>query len=151
MKTILTGMVAMGLAMSLVGCGENPNTNGGTVIGAVAGGLLGSQFGRGQGQVAAAIAGAVVGGYIGNRIGSYMDRQDKLNYQQAVVSTPVGQEATWTNHKTHATYTVRPVKQYHADGHICRRYRTTVMIDGRQRQAYGRACKDANGHWRIQG
>lgn len=150
MKKCLVAVLALGLSLSLSGCGENPNAKGGTLIGAVAGGLIGSRFGSGGGQAAAIIAGAAVGGYVGNRIGTYMDRQDQINYQNAVSNTPVGSEANWTNQRTHATYTVRPIKQYHSSGRICRRYKTSVVINGKLRTAYGRACKDAQGRWRIQ-
>ncbi len=139
--------------MSLVGCGENPNEVGGTLIGAAAGGLLGSRFGGGSGKVAAGLAGAAIGGFVGNRVGQYMDRQDKINYRSAVVNTPVGQEARWTNRRTDTTYTVTPVKQYreHTAHHdrICRRYRTTVMVKGKETEAYGHVCKDKYDEWKI--
>lgn len=151
MKSWNICLAVIGLSVGLAGCGENPNTTGGTVLGAVAGGLIGSQFGGGSGKIAATIAGAAVGGYVGNRVGSYMDRQDRINYSRAVVNTPVGSEASWTNQQTHATYTVRPVKQYHSGSRVCRRYSTTVVMNGRPKQAYGTACKDHNGNWKIQG
>ena len=150
MKKAVCSIMIIVMTIGLTGCGENPNTTGGTLIGAAAGGLIGSRFGRGGGQIAATIIGAAAGGYIGNRIGQYMDRQDQANYRSAVVNTPVGQQASWRNQKTDTTYTVRPVKQYRQGNRKCRRYRTTVDIKGKgPREAYGVACKDSNGRWKI--
>lgn len=147
----IIGCLILTVAMaSLSGCGENGNEIGGTLIGAGAGGLLGSRFGGGSGKVFAGLAGAAIGGFVGNRIGSYMDRQDRMNYDRAVTTTPVGKEASWHNSKTDATYTVRPVRQYHDNGRVCRRYKTTILIKGKEREAYGVACKDHQGRWRIE-
>ncbi len=140
------------LACSLVGltaCGDNGNEIGGTLIGAGAGGLLGSRFGGGSGKVLAGFTGAAIGGFVGNRVGRYMDQQDRINYDRAVTTTPVGDEATWHNRKTDTTYTVRPVRQYRHDGRMCRNYKTTIVIKGKQREAYGVACKDSQGRWQI--
>lgn len=141
------------LAASIVGvagCGENQNEVGGTLIGAAAGGLLGSRFGSGSGKVAAGLAGAAIGGFVGNRVGQYMDRQDKANYRSAVVNTPVGQQARWRNERTKTTYTVTPVKQYRQHDRVCRRYRTTVVVKGKETEAYGHVCKDKYGDWKIE-
>ncbi len=151
MKKTISLFLVSAMVLGLTGCGENPNTTGGTVIGAVAGGLIGSRFGHGGGQIAATIVGAAAGGYIGNRIGQYMDRQDQMNYRSAVANTPVGNQATWHNEKTNTTYTVTPTKQYHAEGKVCRHYTTTVKIEGKQNTAHGTACKDSHGEWKIQG
>lgn len=140
-KAALCGVVVLS-AVSLSACGPNPNTTGGTVIGALAGGLLGSQFGGGSGRIVGAVIGAAAGAYIGNRIGQYMDRQDRMNYEQAATTTPVNQRAVWTNHQTKRTYYVEPTRQYRRDHKICRRVKTTVQFEnGRTRDAWSTVCR----------
>lgn len=67
---------------------------------------------------------------------------------QAVTTTPVGSQAQWTNsHNVH--YTVTPVKNYHHQGRYCREYRTKVQIGDRTQNAYGTACRQPDGSWKI--
>lgn len=35
------------------------------------------------------------------------------------------------------------------DGQTCREYQTTVVVGGRRQAAYGTACLDENGTWRV--
>jgi surface antigen len=79
-----------------------------------------------------------------------MDRQDQANMQNAVSNVPVGQQAQWTNQKSGAAYTVRPVKNYTSSSHAyCREYQTTVTVDGKTQKAYGKACRQADGSWKM--
>src|SRR3990167_9241037 len=134
-------------SFDLVSCTPGNNTMGSTAAGALAGGLIGNQIFHGQNAFAGVLAGALVGGIVGNQIGQYMDRQDKINMQSAIVNTPVNQEATWTSDKAGpngqpVTYTVKPVKNYTSrHHHYCREYQTTVTVGGKVQQAYGKACR----------
>ena len=85
---------------------------------------------------------------VGNQVGQYMDRQDKRNMQQAISTVPVGKQAKWTNSKQ-VTYVVRPTKQYYTGRRYCREYQTSVKIDGRWKRAYGKACRQPDGSWRV--
>lgn len=149
MKKLIALLLVSALTFGLVGCSEGNNTGGATAVGALAGGLLGSQFGGGSGQVAAAIGGAVLGGYVGNQVGQYMDRQDRMNMQSAIINTPVGQQASWTNSESNVTYQVRPTRNYHKGSSYCREYQTRVQIKGQWKNAYGRACRQPDGSWKI--
>ena len=146
-KLILTTILAL-TAFEMSGCTPGNNTAGATAAGAVAGGLVGSAiFGS---STAGIIGGALVGGIVGNQIGNYMDRQDQLNMQNAVSNVPVGQQAQWTNQKNGAQYTVRPVKNYTSSSHAyCREYQTTVTVDGKTQKAYGKACRQPDGSWKM--
>lgn len=145
-KLILTGMLAV-VGLQLAGCTPGNNTTGATAAGAVAGGLLGKAvFGN---STAGIIGGALLGGIVGNQVGNYMDRQDEANMQRAVSNVPVGQQAQWTN-KNGAQYTVRPVKNYTSSSHrYCREYQTTVTVEGKTQQAYGKACRQPDGSWKL--
>lgn len=135
-------------ATLVTGCTPGNNTTGATIAGAGGGALLGAAIFGGSGAWLGVAAGALVGGIIGNQVGQYMDRQDKKNMQRAITTVPVGQRATWTNSKD-VTYTVQPVKQYHRNHRYCREYKTSIKIDGRWKRAYGKACRNPDGSWRI--
>lgn len=138
------------VSLALVACEPGNNTTGATLAGAAAGGLLGAAAFGGSAQWVGIVGGALLGSVVGNQIGKYMDRQDQANMQNAIVKTPVGSQAQWTNNKTNTTYVVRPVKNYKSNnGNYCREYQTTVTVEGKQQQGYGKACRQADGAWRI--
>lgn len=148
-KFLLSGAIALGL----VGCaqpGQITRQDVGTVAGGVAGGALAGSVFHGSGQTAAIVGGTILGALIGSSIGQSMDRQDQLNAQQALINTPMGQEATWSNQKNGANYTVRPVKVYNKGTRHCRQALTTVTIDNRVSHAYMTVCRTGNGPWYVQ-
>jgi len=148
MKKIATIGVTTVLAVGLVGCTPGNNVPGATIAGGAAGGLLGAAFFHGSGAWIGVLGSALVGGVIGNFVGKKMDREDRARMAQAVTTTPVGSQAQWTN--THdVTYTVTPVKNYHRHGRYCREYRTKVRIGDKVRNAYGTACRQPDGSWKI--
>ncbi len=153
---LVVGLIAVA-GLDLAGCTPGNNTMGATGVGAVAGGLIGNQIFHGKNAFAGVIAGALIGGVIGNQIGQYMDRQDKINMQSAIINTPVGQQASWTsnqagpNNSAPVTYTVKPVKAYqNTSNQYCREYQTTIVVEGKTQQAYGKACRTPDGQWKIQ-
>ncbi len=122
----------------------------GSVVGGILGGILGSNIGKGKGKTLATIAGVIVGASIGNNIGSSMDDADRYCAGQALGRAQDNQTVAWTNPDTHREYTVTPERSYTRDnGRQCRNYTSTVIIDGRQEQATGTACKDHSGNWQI--
>jgi surface antigen len=130
------------------------NQNGGTLIGAGLGGLIGNQFGGGSGKVLATIAGVAVGGLIGNQIGKSLDDADRLKAQraqeQALNQAHVGQTISWNNPQN-ATHGATKITREGQDqgGRECREYQTTVTIGGKQEQAYGTACRQPDGSWKM--
>ena len=154
MNKYLVMFVSLSLCgAALTGCSPGNNESGATIFGAAAGGLVANKlFGKGDGKVLATMAGAALGGYIGNQYGKYMDRQDRANMQRAITTTPVGQQATWTNQNTQSgpvTYNVRPVRNFHSAGRYCREYQTAITVGGRVKKAYGKACRQPDGQWKI--
>lgn len=154
-KWVVAGMVTIA-AFNMVGCTPGNNVPGATATGAVAGGLIGNELFHGRNAFAGVIAGALVGGLIGNQVGEYMDRQDRINMQSAIINTPVNQQATWTSdhpgpNGQRVTYTVRPVRNYYTPRrHLyCREYQTTVIIGGQPKRAFGKACRMPDGSWKM--
>jgi surface antigen len=155
--------LAMGLVFPLLaGCaandgrgsggGINGNTVG-TVLGGVAGGFLGSQFGEGSGKVVASVAGAMLGAWAGNQIVNGLNSQDRARYDTAsrqASTAPVGQQITWYNPETGNKGTITPTREGRtSDGAACREYQQTVTIGGKTEKAYGTACKQPDGSWKI--
>jgi surface antigen len=151
-RVVLAGafsVLAAGMALTLSSCAPGNNVGGATAVGAGTGALLGAAAFHGQDAWLGVLGGAIIGGIAGHQVGEYMDRQDRMNMRSAVISTPVGQEASWTNTKRDITYTVKPVKNYHRDGRYCREYQTRIIVGGKIRKAFGRACQMPDGQWKI--
>ena len=124
----------------------------GTLIGAAGGGLLGAQVGKGQ--LAATAAGALLGAMIGNEVGKSLDRADRMYMSQtrrkALETSKAGVKSKWVNPDSghSGTITPRPAVEQ-SDGSYCREFQETVTIIGQQETAYGTACRQPDGTWKI--
>jgi surface antigen len=119
--------------------------------GAAAGGLIASAL---HGGTAGIIGGILAGGLIGGAIGDRMDAADRRDAekaaQQALEKEPSGTAVAWHNPDSDHSGTVTPVRTFqNSDGQYCREYRQTVDIGGKQQQAYGTACRQPDGSWKI--
>lgn len=125
----------------------------GTLGGAAAGGLIGSQFGSGKGRLAATAFGALIGALVGSQVGRSMDEADQAKAAQALdqaAQAPVGETITWNNPDSGHSGTVTPVREGTSDsGEYCREFEQTVTIGGKTEQAYGTACRQPDGSWKI--
>jgi surface antigen len=124
----------------------------GTLGGAAAGGLLGSQVGGGSGKLAATAAGTLLGAFVGSEIGVSLDRADDLHRQRAIEQALVAkprQPITWTNPQTGHRGSVTTTRRYREAGQQCREFQQTVVVGGRDERAYGTACRQQDGSWRI--
>jgi surface antigen len=141
--------------LSLMACEtQGPKEKGGTVVGAVAGGLLGSTIGKGSGKAIAIGAGVLLGGIIGSEVGKSLDRADRAHMhrttQQSLETQRSGQTSTWRNPDSQHSGTVTPTRSYQRDdGRPCREFQQTVTIGGRTERAYGTACRQPDGSWKI--
>jgi surface antigen len=150
-------LIAGAMVLSLAACeGQQygQKQTGGAILGGIAGGLLGAQVGGGKGKLAAVAIGTLVGVMVGSEVGKSLDKADQLyaqrNAQSALESNPVGRESTWSNPDSGHSGSITPVKTYQtAAGDPCREYQQTVTIGGRTETAYGRACRQADGSWKI--
>ncbi len=153
--TLLKGIVLVVLiAILTTGCAtieENPKTT----IGAVGGGTLGGLIAAAAGGNAAVIAASTIGGILlGGVIGNMLDERDKRMAaeaaQRALETGPTGQPVTWQNPDNGHYGSVTPVKTYQtASGSYCREYQQIVTIDGKQEKAYGTACRQPDGSWKV--
>ena len=126
-------------------------TTGGTLLGAAAGGLAGSQFGKGKGQLATTAIGVLAGGLIGNQVGTSLDRAVMTQTTTRTLETaPSGQTSSWRNPDSGNYGTVTPQPAYQtASGQYCREFSQTVTVGGKTEEAYGTACRQPDGTWKI--
>lgn len=133
----------------------------GTVIGGAGGGFLGSKIGTGSGQLAATAGGAVLGAWMGNTLGSSLDTASSTySYQQRQVTYApppmlmTQPQAGSVYQQLQPTY-AGPQYAYGAPATInnqqyCREVQTTIVVGGRPQPAYGTACQQPDGSWRLQ-
>ena len=149
-KKILSGCIISAIAIGLSGCEYWSKEDVGTATGAVGGAAVGGLLFGGDSQIPAMIVGGILGGALGNRIGHRMDQQDRARMSQAITRTPTNHTAAWTNPDTGITYQVTPIRTYKTTRHrYCREYQTTVIINGEAQKAYGTACRQPDGSWKI--
>ncbi len=148
MQKFLTLLLIAVLSAPMVAC--QTKEQGGAVVGGVLGGVLGSNVGQGEGRTAAIIAGTLLGAYVGSEMGRYMDDNDNRKAQSALEYNRDNQRSTWRNPNTGADVSAMPTRTYQsASGENCREYQTTVMVGGKQEKAYGTACRQSNGSWKV--
>jgi len=161
MKKLMMIMMVGALSISLLGCQNMTKQDVGVITGGAIGGLIGSRFGGGNGQVLASVGGAIAGAAIGGMIGHSMDKTDRLEMQQALEDNKTNQVTRWKNPDNGATYTMKPTKTYYpkkrhykhrrtvkAPG-PCREYHMTATVGGKKQQVYGKACRQADGSWKV--
>lgn len=148
MKKPLTLMLIVALAAPMTAC--ETKREGGAVIGGTLGGVLGANVGGGQGRTAAIIAGTLLGAWVGSEMGRYMDESDARKTQSALEYNRDNQRSAWHNPNTGADVSASPTRTFKsASGENCREYQTTVAVGGKQEKAYGTACRQADGSWKV--
>jgi surface antigen len=150
-KIALVGVLAIGLAACE---GTGPKEGGGALIGAGLGGLAGSQIGSGSGKLAATGAGVLLGALLGSQAGKSLDRADRLYAERSTHSAletgRSGQPVAWSNPDSGHSGTIIPQPAYqNTTGQYCREYQQTVSVGGQQQQAYGTACRQPDGTWKV--
>lgn len=144
------------MALALAGCTEKMGNKQavGTLLGAAAGGLAGSQVGKGRGKLVATGVGTLLGALVGNEIGKSLDRADRLAMQHAthrsLEKAPTGKTTTWKNPDSGNQGSITPKKTFQRkDGTYCREFTQTITVGGRTEQAYGTACRQPDGTWKL--
>ena len=145
-------VAAFGLSACVNNAGEKQTV--GTLIGGGLGALAGSQIGSGKGQLAAVAIGTLLGAYAGSEVGKSLDKADQAHaenaYQQAQTAQ-LGQTVTWINPESGHAGTVTAVRdgKQANTGAYCREFKTAVTINGQTEEAFGTACQQPDGSWKI--
>lgn len=127
----------------------------GTLLGAAAGAGLGIALGGNNAtQWGLGIAGALLGGAVGNSIGSTLDKVDQNyhsnTYNESMEYYSDGQSGRWVNPNTGHYGSVTPMSTYQNEyGEYCRNFRQTIYVNNYPTEAFGTACRDRMGNWRI--
>lgn len=141
------------VALTLAGCETTPGPKAtiGGLGGAAAGGLLAAAARGGPAGIAAGvILGGLVGGAIGDRLDAADRREAERAAQRALETAPSGSSVAWRNPDSGHYGNVTPVRTYqNRTGQYCREYQQTVIIGGSKNEAYGTACRQSDGSWKI--
>jgi len=154
MKKLIIPVLVSGLILSSCVQKGQENQTMGTIIGGAGGAALGSLFGKGRGKLFGVALGAIAGSVIGSSIGRNMDQTDKLkaeqNAQNTLERSPTNTTTTWHNPDTGYSGTFTPTDTYQTrSGEYCREYQQTISIGGKMQEAYGQACRQPDGSWKI--
>lgn len=150
---IVVAVLALGL---LAACTDQtgPKQGIGTLLGGVGGAVAGAQFGHGRGQLVGVAAGTLLGALLGSEVGKSLDRADQAyanqTDQRAFETAPTGQSSAWRNPDSGNSGTITPTRTYQTNsGQYCREFQQTITVGGQTQSAYGTACRQPDGSWRI--
>lgn len=126
----------------------------GAALGAIGGAAAGSQFGKGSGRVAMIATGTLIGAAFGSSLGASLDKIDQQymskNAQNTLETIPTGQSTKWQNPDSGNSGTLMPTKTYQRpSGEYCREYQQTVTIGNKTQEAFGKACRQPDGTWKV--
>lgn len=124
----------------------------GAIVGGIIGGVIGHEFGDGRGRTASTVIGAAVGALIGGELARdrQVSRYERDAAYRAFESAPTGHPVEWRDADRGWRGSYTPTRTYRSrQGNYCRGYEQFVYIDGREQRAYGTACRQADGSWRI--
>jgi surface antigen len=131
---------------------DNPKAVLGSLLGGAVGVGIAAAAGGGTGaMLGAGLGGMLIGGLIGNRLDARDKRMAAEAAQKAFENNRAGQSSAWSNPDTGNSGTITPTRTTQlANGQYCREYKQTITVGGEQHQAYGTACRQADGTWQIQ-
>ena len=150
----IASLIAIVFLLGACAEGQGNKQTGGTLLGAGLGALAGSQIGGGRGKLVAVAVGALGGAFLGSEIGKSLDKADRAaianSTHQALDKTPSGQQVAWRNPDSGNSGTVVAQPAVKADtGEYCREYAQTIQVGGKREKAYGKACRQPDGTWKI--
>tara|TARA_Y100000588_G_scaffold389252_1_gene491536 strand:- start:5934 stop:6434 length:501 start_codon:yes stop_codon:yes gene_type:complete len=164
MKIFSLLFVALFASFTLTSCtprhGGYTKEDTGKVLGGIAGGVLGSRVGKGRGRMIATIGGAIVGAMIGGEIGKQLDERDRLllgkTTQSALEYGKSGSTNSWKNPDSGNSGIIVPKRAYkpritrlRKRYKYCREFQQTIIVGGMKENAYGKACRQPDGQWKI--
>jgi surface antigen len=148
MQKILTMLIVAVMSMTLLAC--QTRQQGGAVLGGALGGVMGANVGGGSGRTVAIIAGTILGAFAGSEMGRYMDESDARKAHTALEYNRDNQVSSWHNPNTGADVSTMPTSTYmSSSGENCREYQTTITVGGKHENAYGTACRQPDGSWKV--
>ena len=153
METVIAIIIATCLMGGCAGTYTKKDT--GLALGALTGGALAYGLGKGSSNKEIwTVLGIGLGAMMGSTIGSQLDERDRLlanrSFRSTMETVRDGTAGGWNNPNTGNNGTFRPTKTYQvSSGSYCREFTQTVFIGNKQQQAYGTACRQPDGSWKI--
>ncbi|MFN5589021.1 MAG: RT0821/Lpp0805 family surface protein [Holosporales bacterium] len=100
------------------------------------------------------LAGTMLGAFAGTSMGNGLDKADVLyaqrNAQFAFETQASGQVSSWRNPDSGNSGTLTPSRSFKgSEGRTCREFQQTVKVEGNQEKAFGSACREKDGSWRV--
>ncbi len=126
----------------------------GALIGGIGGAALGYQIGSGNGRALSVFAGSVLGTVVGAHIGRDLDEAQRLRLstttQYALENQRSGTLTVWDDSGADVCGVVvpRPAFKNERDQY-CREFQQTIVVGGKKQEAYGTACRQPDGQWKI--
>jgi surface antigen len=153
-RLVATALITVGVSLGACSSDMGGKQGVGTLLGAGTGALVGSQFGGGSGSLAATAIGALAGAYLGGQAGKSLDRADQQymtnTTQSTLESVPSGRSSSWQNPDSGNRGQITPTRTFtNSAGQACREFQQTIVVGGRTENAYGTACRQPDGTWRI--
>lgn len=138
-------------AVVLSGCLSFGSGGGG---GSASGGpVITAQMGAGTEKLNATGVGTLLGAFVGRDIAGSLDKDDQQAAAAAMTrayAAPVGEVTQWSNPRSGNSGTITTTREgYNTANTYCREFRQTVTAKGKTELAYGTACKQADGGWKI--
>ena len=159
MKTHQSITIICAIAFMLSGCATNGQVDKqarGSGLGALTGAVLAYGLSRGHSDKEIAIVvGTLLGAAAGDAIGKKLTEADKViagrSLNDSLEYGKTGESTSWNNPDTGHYGTSTATRTVIAsDNQPCREFTTTVSIGGNPEEAYGYACRQADGSWEIQ-
>ena len=149
-KLMLVGLVSLPL---ISGCATKMET--GTALGALTGGALAYGLGQNSSNKELwTVLGIGLGAMVGSNIGQQLDERDRIlmgqTFNHTMEKAPINATGQWQNPDTGHGGTITPTNTTVTNGTPCREFTQTVSIGGQMQEAYGTACRQADGSWKIQ-
>lgn len=153
-RQVMRELAVLLAAVVVAGCGQVAKEEVGALVGAGLGGLAGSMIGDGGGRLVAVGVGTMLGAIMGGEVGKSLDRADRLALAQArheaLENGRSGSSTAWANPDSGNSGEIVPQPGYqHADGTYCREYQQTIIVAAEMQAAYGVACRQPDGSWRV--
>ena len=126
----------------------------GAVIGGIAGGALANEKAGKNHKVLATALGVGLGGLIGSSVGASLDRMDRMYLEQAAQKAMENGRSNapvaWSNPDSQNSGTITPQRAYAVNGTYCREFTQSIFVGGKKQEAYGTACRQPDGTWKVQ-
>ena len=148
-KLMLVGLVSLPLVS---GCATKMET--GTALGALTGGALAYGLAQDSSKKELwTVLGIGLGAMVGQSIGQQLDERDRIlmgqTFNHTMEKAPTNAIGQWQNPDTGHGGSVTPTRTFDTQTGPCREFTQTVSIGGQMEQAYGTACRQADGSWKI--